>query len=89
MLFCVFYRLLITFTENPDEYSWKGYLYVAGITLTAVISSLCMQHCAYLDRILNMQIRAMLTTAVYKKVRNDCDNIHFLFNLCAEKITMI
>ncbi|XP_068114091.1 ATP-binding cassette sub-family C member 2 [Hyperolius riggenbachi] len=60
-------KLMVSFTSNPNEYQWKGFLYAVLLFVTALIQSLCLQQYFQGCFILGMRVRTVLTAAVYKK----------------------
>jgi ATP-binding cassette subfamily C (CFTR/MRP) protein 1 len=71
--FCFFcFSLLIGFVEDPTQESWKGYLYAAILTITAMIQTLILGQ--YFQRmfIIGMQIRTSIVSSIYRKVLVFC-----------------
>ncbi|XP_044154092.1 ATP-binding cassette sub-family C member 2-like [Bufo gargarizans] len=60
-------KAMVSFTSNPKEYLWKGFLYAALLLVTGSIQSLCLQQYLLDCYVLGMRIRTTLTAAVYKK----------------------
>lgn len=60
--------MLIGFVEDTTQESWKGYLYAAILTITAMIQTLILGQ--YFQRmfIIGMQIRTSIVSSIYRKV---------------------
>ena len=63
------FRLLIGFTEDPTEPSWKGYFYAALMVVTALVQSVFLQQYFHVCFTVGMRLRSAVINAVYKKVR--------------------
>ncbi|XP_066289095.1 multidrug resistance-associated protein 1-like [Branchiostoma lanceolatum] len=60
-------KLLIGFTKDKDEYQWKGYLYTALLMTVTVSGSLVGKQFVHRCKTLNLRLKTVLTSAVYKK----------------------
>lgn len=65
-------RWLISFANNPDAYSWLGYIYSILFFAVALIQSFCLQQYFQLCFMLGMNVRTTVLASVYKKVRTLC-----------------
>jgi len=61
-------RLLIEYTKDSDEPSWKGYFYACLLFSTAILQSLVLQHYFYRSFLLGMHLKAAIISLVYNKV---------------------
>ena len=68
--------LLITFItqghQNPDTYSWHGYVLAVVMFVTAVTRTLVGQNFWFLCYVIGMRLRTAMTGIVYRKVRWYC-----------------
>uniref|UniRef100_A0A8C5PJK7 Canalicular multispecific organic anion transporter 1 n=1 Tax=Leptobrachium leishanense TaxID=445787 RepID=A0A8C5PJK7_9ANUR len=60
-------KLLVSFTSNPAEYTWRGFFYAILLLVAALIQSLCLQQYFQGCFVLGMRVRTTLMAAVYKK----------------------
>lgn len=60
-------RLLIRYVEDPNEPTWKGYFYVAAISVISLCTSLFVNQFYFRVQRVGMHIRAVLVSAVYTK----------------------
>lgn len=60
-------KWLISFANNPDAYSWLGYIYSSLFFAVALIQSLCLQQYFQLCFMLGMNVRTTILASVYKK----------------------
>ncbi|XP_043911577.1 ATP-binding cassette sub-family C member 2 [Protopterus annectens] len=60
-------KLLVSFTTNSSEFTWKGYLYAVLMLVAAMIQSILLQQYFQGCFVLGMQVRTAITAAVYKK----------------------
>ncbi|XP_069756348.1 ATP-binding cassette sub-family C member 2 isoform X2 [Narcine bancroftii] len=60
-------KLMVSFTEDPSIYTWKGYLYAVLLFLLAFIQSVLLQQYFQCCFLLGMRVRTAITAAVYKK----------------------
>ncbi|XP_049620339.1 ATP-binding cassette sub-family C member 2 [Suncus etruscus] len=60
-------KWLISFANNPDAYSWLGYIYSILFFAVALIQSFCLQQYFQLCFTLGMNVRTTILASVYKK----------------------
>lgn len=58
---------LVTFIESKSEKKEDGYFFALGLSLAALISSLCNAHFNFLMAKVGMKIRSAIVTLVYRK----------------------
>ncbi|XP_016655769.1 multidrug resistance-associated protein 7 isoform X4 [Acyrthosiphon pisum] len=63
----IFLRKLITFVSHHEEPISHGYVYMAGLVLMSLISTLFGTHYDYQIHMLGIKIRGALVTMIYKK----------------------
>ena len=61
-------RLLIEYTKDSDEPSWKGYFYACLLFSTAILQSLVLQHYFHRSFLLGMHLKTAIISLVYNKV---------------------
>lgn len=59
--------LLISYTTDPSVEHWKGYLYIALLFASTVVSSTLSQQNFHLSNTLGMRIKAAVISVIYKK----------------------
>ena len=60
--------LLISFITNPNEPTWKGYLYASLMFFSPMIESILNNQCDYITFSVAMRVRTCVISAIYKKV---------------------
>ncbi|XP_063818327.1 ATP-binding cassette sub-family C member 2 [Pseudophryne corroboree] len=60
-------KAMVSFTANPAEHLWTGYLYAVLLLVAAFIQSLCLQQYFQGCFVLGMRVRTTLMAAVYRK----------------------
>lgn len=65
---CIVFSLLISYTTDPSVENWKGYLYIALLFVSTVVSSTLSQQNFHLSNTLGMRIKAAVISVIYKKV---------------------
>ncbi|KAM5140785.1 ATP-binding cassette sub-family C member 2-like [Mantella aurantiaca] len=60
-------KAMVSFTSNPAEYQWKGFLFAASLFITTLVQYVCLQQYFQGCMVLGMRIRTALMAAVYKK----------------------
>ncbi|XP_036402430.1 canalicular multispecific organic anion transporter 1-like [Megalops cyprinoides] len=60
-------KVMISFTQDPSIYVWKGYTCAVLLLLVTILQSMFLQQYSQRCFVLAMQVRAALTAAVYKK----------------------
>ena len=63
------HRLLINFTVNSSEPSWRGYFYAFLLFLVGLVQSLFLQQYFHHCLVVGMRVRTAVIAAVYNKVR--------------------
>ena len=61
-------RLLIEYTKDSDEPTWKGYFYAFLLFITAIMQSLVLQHYFHRSFLLGMHLKTAVISLVYNKV---------------------
>ena len=60
--------LLISFITNPNEPTWKGYLYASLMFFSPMIESILNNQFDYIILSIGMRVRTCIISAIYKKV---------------------
>ncbi|KAK7503044.1 hypothetical protein BaRGS_00005670, partial [Batillaria attramentaria] len=60
-------REMIEFTEQPEEATWKGYVYAVGMFVTSTLQSLAQHICLFYTTCLAIRVSASITSTVYRK----------------------
>ncbi|CAD5111037.1 DgyrCDS388 [Dimorphilus gyrociliatus] len=58
---------LVIFMEKPNEPRWHGYIYAAGLFITAFLTALLTSHFNYLVTVVSLKMRASLISSIYAK----------------------
>ena len=68
MLLMYPHRLLIEYTKDKDEPSWKGYFYAVLLFISAILQSLILQQYFHRCFVVGMHLRTAIISIIYNKV---------------------
>ena len=64
----IFFRALLAYIQNGDQYTWKGVVIAFVMLLSSFIYYSLMQRFMYHGYNAGMNLRTIVTSAVYRKV---------------------
>lgn len=59
---------MIALVKNPEEETWKGYLYAVVLTVTAIAQTIFMNHYMQYMNSVGLKVRTVIVASVYRKV---------------------
>ena len=69
------FRYLIQYTQDKEEFTWRGYFYAALMFVIAVFQSIVLHQYFLNCTVVGMRLRTAIIAAVYEKVSKEKINV--------------